>query len=143
VTRKSSDGALPPIERQTRLERAWAGWVGAFPAALPLLFLMAPAVRLYARRFGLDPRTALAVNGWGAPWIRPLAALAAVEAGYLLHHQRFLGPADLPDWAAAGRVFGRDLAARLWDWVSGGFWLGLLAGGIVFLILLAGKHERS
>ncbi|MDD8025049.1 MAG: glycosyltransferase family 2 protein [Acidobacteriota bacterium] len=142
VPRTSSGPAGTPSGGQTRLEKAWAGWLGAVPAALPLLFLMAPTVRLYARRFGLDARTALAVNRWGAPWIRPAAALAAVESGYFIHHQRFLGPADVPDWAAAGRVFGREIAARLGDWVSGGFWLGLLAGGIVFLILFARHHER-
>ena len=79
--------------------------------------------------------------------------MAAVEAGHFLRRGRFLGPADIPDLTAAFRVFGRELPARLGEYLTGGFWLGLLAGAIVFLILLVragrpsasteGNHERS
>jgi glycosyltransferase involved in cell wall biosynthesis len=133
----------PPGENLSRLERAWSGWLGASAAFLPLPGLMARTVRLYARRFGLDVRTALAVNRWGSPWTRPLAGLAALEAGYFLHQHRFLIPADISGWSAIRRAFGRELPARLGDWAAGGIWLGLLAGGLVFLALFARRHERS
>ncbi len=145
--------AAPPAGGESRLEKAWAGWLGAFLAALPLFGVMARTVRLYARRFGLNAEAALAVNRWGAPWTRPWIALAAVEAGHFLRRGRFLGPADIPDLAAAFRVFGRELPARLSEYLTGGFRLGLLSGAIVFLIILArakrpsasaeGNHERS
>lgn len=151
--RRPSGPAARPDGGGSRLEKAWAGWLGAFLAALPLFGIMARTVRLYARRFGLDAGAALAVNRWGAPWTRPWIALAAVEGGHFLHQGRFLGPADIPDLDAAFRVFGRELPARLGEYLTGGFWLGLLAGTVVFLILLAraerpsasaeGNHERS
>jgi hypothetical protein len=151
--RTPSDPAAPPAGGESRLEKAWAGWLGAFLAALPLFGVMARTVRLYARRFGLDAGAALAVNRWGAPWTRPWIALAAMEAGHFLRRGRFLGLTDIPDLGAAFRVFGRELPARLGEYLTGGFRLGLLFGTIVFLIVLAraerpsasteGNHERS
>jgi hypothetical protein len=76
-----------------------------------------------------------------------------MEAGHFLRRGRFLGLTDIPDLAAAFRVFGRELPARLGEYLTGGFRLGLLFGTIVFLIVLAraerpsasteGNHERS
>ncbi len=131
-------------EGNTPAEIAWAGWLGAFLGAFPLIGVMGRAVKLYARRFGLDTKVALAVNRIGSPWVRPALLALAVEGGHFLRSGRFFGRADLGSLDAVVRLFGRGILGRLWEAVIGGFWLGCLGGAIAFVgIFIAARRKRA
>ena len=133
----------PTRDGGSGLEKAWAGWLGGFFGALPLFGIMSRTVRLYAARFGLDSRIALAVNKLGSPWVRPAIAALAVEWGHYLRVGRFLGPADFPDIEAAFRILGREFPWRLLEYIAGGVRIGFLAGTIIFLVILAGAKPKK
>ena len=133
----------PTRDGESGLEKALAGWLGGFFVALPLFGIMSRTVRLYAGRFGLDSRIALAVNKLGSPWVRPAIAPLAVEWGHYIRAGRFLGPADFPDMEAAFRILGREFPWRLLDYIAGGIRIGFLAGTLIFLIMLAGSKPKK
>ncbi|MCX6572333.1 MAG: glycosyltransferase family 2 protein [Candidatus Aminicenantes bacterium] len=135
--------AEPTRDGESGFEKALAGWLGGFFGALPLVGIMSRTVRLYAARFGLDSRIALAVNKLGSPWVWPAIAPLAVEWGHYVRAGRFLGPADFPDIEAAFRILGREFPWRLLDYIAGGIRIGFLVGTLVFLIILAGSKPKK
>ncbi len=135
--------AEPTRNGESRLEKALAGWLGGFFTALPLFGIMSRTVRLYAARFGLDSRIALAVNKLGSPWVRTAIAPLAVEWGHYLRAGRFFGPADFPDFEAVFRILGKELPWRLLEYIAGGIRIGFLAGTVIFLIILAGSKPKK
>lgn len=135
--------AAPTRDGGSGLEKALAGWLGGFFGALPLFGIMSRTVRLYAGRFGLDSRIALAANKLGSPWVRPAIAALAVEWGHYLRAGRFFGPAEFPDFEAAFRILGREFPWRFLEYVAGGLRVGFLAGTLIFLIILAGSKPRK
>jgi hypothetical protein len=104
---------------------------------------MSRTVRLYAARFGLDSRIALAVNRLGSPWVWPAIAPLAVEWGHYVRAGRFLGSADFPDLEAAFRILGREFPWRLLDYIAGGIRIGFLVGTLVLVIILAGSKPKE
>ena len=135
--------AEPTRDGGSGLEKALAGWLGGFLGALPLFGIMSRAVRLYAGRFGLDSRIALAANKLGSPWVRPAIAALAVEWGHYIRSGRFFGPADFPDLEAAFRILGREFPGRFLDYAAGGLRVGFLAGIFIFIIIWAGSKPKK
>jgi len=123
--------------RSDRAERtgvAAAVAIGVFIANLPIYGLQTIASLYVAKRLHLHPLALLLGSNLSMPLIGPLLIAAAIYLGFVVTKWRLPGRGDYDlSRVEVWEILGRSLV----EWMVGGVLLGVLLGGMAFLLTIA------
>jgi glycosyltransferase involved in cell wall biosynthesis len=115
---------------------ALSAGLGMFLGSLPLIACQTLTILVTANYFRLSKFAALSTSQLCIP---PLVPALCIELGYFIRHGRFLTEISL-------RTIGYEGLERIFEWIIGAFILGpilgILVGGIVYVIALLLKKEK-
>ena len=115
---------------------ALSAGLGMFLGSLPLIACQTLTILVTANYFRLSKFAALSTSQLCIP---PLVPALCIELGYFIRHGRFLTEISL-------RTIGYEGLERIFEWIIGAFILGpilgILVGGIVYVVTLLLKKEK-